>query len=286
MKNKAFIVFLLFITASCGKQPAVSVEVQTLDINNIQLSSEFLGRLEAKEKSTLAPIVDSRIIEIAVQEGGAIEQGDLVARIQPSQDSATNNQDLNRITAPIDGIIGNIEPNVGDFIGIGEPITTITQNSVLEINMSVPLEQTDRLELGLPVEIIDRQGEAIAEGDISFISPSANRSTQTILVKAVFKNNGTLKDGSFARARIIWSEQLGILIPTQAVSRIAGKSFVYVAKEQEDGKKALVAEQRSVKLGAIQGRSYQVISGLKSGDLLITSGILNLTNGTPIDLGE
>ena len=79
-----------------------------------------------------------------------------------------------------------------------------------------------------------------------------------------------------------------MLIPTEAVSRIAGKSFVFVAveKEQEDGSTALIAEQRPVELGAIQGQAYQVVSGVESGDRLITSGILNLADGTPIELGE
>jgi len=56
--------------------------------------------------------------------------------------------------------------------------------------------------------------------------------------------------------------------------------------EQEDGSTALVAKQKPVELGAIQGQAYQVISGLNSGDQLITSGILNLADGTPINPGE
>ena len=198
---------------------------------------------------------------------------------------ATDNLDFNRITAPIDGVVGNIQPKIGDYVEVGAQITSITQDNALELNIGVPLEQASKLEIGLPVEIIDRQGNAIAEGDVSFISPRVDRSSQAVLVKAAINNDGKLKDDSFARARIIWSEDSGVLIPTEAVSRIAGKTFVFVAKEkeQEDGKKALIAEQRPVELGSIQGQSYQVISGLKSGDKLITSGILNLADGTPVN---
>jgi len=197
---------------------------------------------------------------------------------------ATDNLDFNRITAPIDGVVSNIQPKVGDYLEAGEQITSITQDNALELNIGVPLEQASKLEIGLPVEIIDRRGEAIAEGDVSFISPRADRSSQAVLVKAAINNNGRLKDDSFARARIIWSEDTGLLVPTEAVSRIAGKTFVFVAqeKEQENGEKALVAQQRPLELGAIQGQSYQVISGLKPGEKLITSGILNLADGTPV----
>ncbi|MDJ0568627.1 MAG: efflux RND transporter periplasmic adaptor subunit [Pleurocapsa sp. MO_192.B19] len=200
-------------------------------------------------------------------------------------DIAAENLGFNRIVAPIDGVVGDISPKVGDYVEAGDQVTSITQDNALELNIGVPLEQSSRLELGLPVEIVDRQGEALATGDISFISPRADRNSQAILVKAAFNNNGRLMDDSFARARIIWSEESGVLIPTEAVSRIAGKSFVFVAEQakQEDGRKILVAKQRPVTLGAIQGQSYQVISGLESGDQLITSGILNLADGTPIN---
>lgn len=222
---------------------------------------------------------------VAAARSAILGQEAALKQAKSQVDIATSNLDFNRLTAPISGVVGNIQPKVGDFIDVGEQVTSITQDNALELNIGVPLEQASKLELGLPVEIIDRQGNAIAEGDVSFISPRADRSSQAILVKAAFNNNGRLKDDSFARARIIWSEDTGLLVPTEAVSRIAGKTFVFVAteKEQEDGTKALVAEQRPVELGAIQGQSYQLISGLKPGEQLITSGILNLADGVPVN---
>ncbi|NJL52488.1 MAG: efflux RND transporter periplasmic adaptor subunit [Hydrococcus sp. SU_1_0] len=196
---------------------------------------------------------------------------------------ANDNLEFNRVTAPIDGIVGDIQPKVGDYLEAGNEITSITKDDALELNLGVPLEKAADLKIGLPVEILDRQGKAIAEGDINFISPRTDRNSQAILVKAAFNNNGRLKDDSFARARVIWSQKPGVLIPTEAVTRLAGRSFVFVAQEvQKDGKTTLVAKQKPVELGEIQGQSYQVISGLQPGDRLITSGILNLTDGVAI----
>ncbi len=421
---------LILTLTSCGKQkleaqappPAVPVEIKDLGSSNVQSSVEFIGSLEAKQRVALAPRVDGRVLEIAVQEGDQVKQGELIVQLQLNREQgevaaaesevnirranlsnaeaelrvaeaevasaeasveqsradlreqeaelelantnmtrteflvqegaqsqqtlddrtrdinaakaqtdalraalnssqkalnaaqervasarsaiagqqaslrqaeaqvgvATENLHFNRIVAPIDGIVGNIVPKVGDYLEAGDEVTSIIQDDALELNIGVPVEQASRLAIGLPVEIIDRQGKALTEGDISFISPKTDRSSQAILVKAAFNNNGKLKDDSFARVRIIWSEQPGILIPTEAVSRIAGKTFVFVAQEtqQEDGSTALVAQQRPVELGAIQGQSYQVISGLESGDRLITYGILNLADGNPINPAE
>ncbi len=205
-------------------------------------------------------------------------------RARAGVDIANENLEFNRVVAPIDGVVGDIIPKMGDYVEAGNILTVITHDEALELNIDVPLEQASQLKLGLPVQIIDKQGEAINEGEISFISPKADRNSQAILVKAVFENNGRLRDDSFARARIIWSEKPGVLVPTEAISRIAGKTFVFVAKEvePENGETTLVAEQKSVTLGAIQGQAYQIISGVNPGDRLITSGILNLADGTSI----
>lgn len=263
-----------------GAESQQFLDNSTKDLDAAQAQSEALkAALNSSQKALNASKerVASAQSAIAGQEA-ALKQAETRVGI------ATENLDFNRITAPIDGVVSNIQPKVGDYVEVGQQITSITQDNALELNIGVPLEQASKLELGLPVEIVNLQGEAIAEGDVSFISPTADRSSQAVLVKAAINNNGRLKDDSFARARIIWSEDTGLLIPTEAVSRIAGKTFVFVTKEkeQENGEKALVAEQRPVELGAIQGQSYQVISGLEPGEKLITSGILNLADGTPV----
>ena len=292
-KNRVLGALLLFLALGCRQQPesppAISVEVQNLESENLQLSTEFVGRLEAKQKEILTPIVNGRITDITVEEGDTVEPGDVIVQIQPSQEpleAETKNSEVNQVTATIAGVVSSIQPTLGEYVETGQEITTIIQDDVLEINISVPLEQASKLEIGLPVEIVNRQGKAIAKGEVNCISPQADRSGQSILVKATINNNGKLIDNSFARARIIWSEQPGILIPTKGVSWIGGQTLVFVAEEeeQEDGKKVLVAKLRPIELGAIQGQSYQVISGLEPGTLLITSSIRNLAYGTPITL--
>lgn len=264
-----------------GAQSNQDLDDRTKDLNAAKAQTDALVAALNSSKKALGAArerVSSSRSAIAGQQA-SLNQAQTRVKI------ATENLDFNRIVAPIDGVVGNILPKVGDYIEAGEQATSITQDDVLELNVGVPLEQASNLALGIPVEIVDRKGKAIAEGDISFISPRADRSSQAILVKAAFNNNGRLRDDSFARAKIIWSEQPGVLIPTEAVSRIAGKNFVFVAQEaeQEDGKTALIAKQKPVELGSIQGQSYQVISGLESGDRLITSGILNLADGTPVE---
>ena len=194
---------------------------------------------------------------------------------------ASENLGYNSITAPIDGIVGNIVPQQGDYLEAGDSITTITSNEDLTVNIAIPIDEANRLEVGLPVEIAySEDGEPIM-GEITFISPTTTQ--QSVLVKASVPNNGQLQDEQAVLANVVWSSEPGVLVPTTAISRIAGQSFIFVAEPTEqDGETNLVAKQKPVELGDIQGQEYQVISGLQPGDRVVTSGIINLTDGVLI----
>ncbi len=191
-----------------------------------------------------------------------------------------------QISTPIAGWVGDIPLRVGDFVEVGQAITTITQNQALLLRIQVPTSRSDQLRLGTPVELLDaKSGNPLATGSVSVISPEVDAAGQSILVKARFPNDaGNLRDGQFVRARMIWDTTAALLIPTVAVSRLAGQSFVFVAAEQttDDGQTMTVASQRPVQLGAIQAGRYQVIDGLQAGDEIVVSNILQLQDGVPI----
>ncbi|MEG4322750.1 MULTISPECIES: efflux RND transporter periplasmic adaptor subunit [unclassified Microcoleus] len=194
------------------------------------------------------------------------------------------------VIAPFAGVIGDIPVKVGDYLKKGDPIATLTENKLLDLRLSIPLERQPQLRLGLPVEMLDDRGKAIAIGQISFISPNVSANSQTILAKATFPNpNGELLNLQFVKAKVIWKEQPGILVPVIAVTRLGGQTFVFTAQkpeQQKPGMPPLIARQKPVKLGTIQGNNYQVIEGLQAGEKVIVAGILNLTDGAPITAQE
>jgi RND family efflux transporter MFP subunit len=191
-----------------------------------------------------------------------------------------------QIRGPWKGVIGDIPIKIGDYVEKADTLTTLTQNNALELNLSIPLERAADLRLGLPVEMLDDQGKAIATGEISFISPDVTANSQLILAKASLSNlNRDWLNRQFIQARVIWNRRSGILIPAAAVSRLGGQTFVFVAQKAalaKGGKPQLIAQQKQVKLGNLQGNNYQVLEGLKAGEQIVTAGILNLTDGAPI----
>jgi RND family efflux transporter MFP subunit len=184
------------------------------------------------------------------------------------------------VTAPVAGIVGDIPVRVGGYVTTDTTLTTIGQNATLEAYVSVPLEQAPDLALGLPVVLVDRQGGAIADSKIYFISPQVNDETQSVLVKTLVENaSGGLRSDQFVRARIVWSTRQAPTVPVIAVTRMGGQTFAFVAQEENGG---LVARQRPIEVGEIVGNVYPVLKGLAPGDRVVVSGVQKLADGTPI----
>ncbi len=190
-----------------------------------------------------------------------------------------------KIIAPFNGTIGDIPVKVGDVINAATPIATITQNQPLDVKISVPPERRVQLRRGIPVQVMDAQGQILGMSRVYSISPNPENSNQPILVKALLSNSqGHIKANQLVRARVIWHQQPGVLIPTTAVSSVSGVTFVYVAQTETSpkGVSRLVARQKQVKLGKIRSNNYQVIAGLQADEKIITSGLLNLKDGDAI----
>jgi len=66
-----------------------------------------------------------------------------------------------RVTAPIAGTIGDIPVNTGDRVTRSTVLTTVDENDVLEVYINVPVQQAPQLRLGLPVRLVDDQGNAV-----------------------------------------------------------------------------------------------------------------------------
>ena len=259
-----------------------------------QRKLEQLRQSRGSDISSLAAVVEQQSQNLQQQQNGARPEEIAQAQAQVNQAAAQVRAaevqlQYTEVLAPFSGVVGDIPFKVGELAAKGDTLTVLTKNDSFDLNLSIPLSRAKQLRSGLPVELIDATGKSIAMGRVSFIAPNATADSQTILAKATFTNsNGQLLNRQSVQAKVIWAKRPGILIPVTAVSRLGGKTFVFVAQEKQtpDGKIALTALQKPVELGAIEGNKYQVISGLESGEKIITTGLLSLTNGASISIAQ
>jgi RND family efflux transporter MFP subunit len=186
-----------------------------------------------------------------------------------------------RVTAPTAGVVGDIPVRQGDRVTKATVLTTVDDNSGLEIYIGVPVQQAPRLRLGLPVRIVDDAGAPLATERINFISPSVDDQTQTVLVKTPLSSSGSrFRTEQFVRAQIVFSTDPGLTVPVVAVTRVNGQFFVFVAEPGAGNQ--LIAHQRAITVGPVSGNEYVVAGGLKAGEKLIASGIQKIGEGAPV----
>ncbi|MGA8152174.1 MAG: efflux RND transporter periplasmic adaptor subunit [Terriglobales bacterium] len=188
--------------------------------------------------------------------------------------------DYYHLTAPFDGIVGDIPVHLGDYVSSSTLLTTVDENAELEAYVYIPTERAADIRMGLPVQIVTSRGELIESTKINFISQQVDNEIQGILVKApIHASLDKFRNAQLVKARVVWSTAPAPTVPVLAVTRIGGQSFVYVATEADHG---TVAKQRAVMLGDTIGNDYAVTDGLKPGEKVIISGIQFLIDGAPV----
>ncbi|NJN71414.1 MAG: efflux RND transporter periplasmic adaptor subunit, partial [Limnothrix sp. RL_2_0] len=270
------------------------LKLQEQDFDRIKdlVESGALAKRERDQSQRNVDVAAAKVltIEQRIQAAQAsINQAQANLR-QVNNSVAIANEDLRdtTIAAPVPGFVGDLSVKQGDYVEQAETLGTITQNQNLSLNFFVPIEQAPQLRPNVPVELIDyRTLDTIGKGRVSFISPEVDFTSQTILAKASFDNpDNRLFTGQLVKAKVIWQQQIGVSVPVTAISRLGGETFVFVAQPNpnQEGEDAppLIAVQTLVKLGKIEGDRYQVIEGVGIGDKIITTGILNLSDGVPI----
>ena len=185
-----------------------------------------------------------------------------------------------RVTAPADGIVGDIPVRQGDRVTNSTLITTIDQASGLEAYINVPLERAVDLKPGLRVELLNSDSQVLELATITFVAPRADDATQSVLAKAALRQAPPgVRVMQYVRARIVWSNDPALAVPVVAVTRLAGQHFVFVA---EPVQQAFVARQKPITVGAIVGEDYIVRGGLKPGDRVIVSNVQKIGDGAPV----
>lgn len=186
-----------------------------------------------------------------------------------------------RITAPRAGVVGDIPVRVGDTVATGTTLTTLDAAQGTQVYVQVPLEQSGKLRTGLPVEVLDAQGNVLAHSSIFFVSPQVDPATQTILAKAAINGGAAahLRTQQYVQARITWGSHPGFSVPVLAVVQEAGGAFLDIAQPRGKGH---VVQQQQVTLGGITGNNVEVTAGLTDGQLIIVSQHQILRQGMPV----
>jgi membrane fusion protein (multidrug efflux system) len=184
-----------------------------------------------------------------------------------------------KIRAPFDGTIGLRFVSEGAFINSSTVIATLYNLSPAKIDFAVPGRYSTQVQPGKKIFFTIENDARVLEGEVYAIEPQIDASTRTLKVRALADNTGNLLlPGQFVRVELILQTiDNAILVPSEAVVPELSGHKVYLNKS---GK----ATETKVEIGLRTDRNVEIVSGLNSGDTLITTGLLQMRNGLDVSL--
>jgi membrane fusion protein (multidrug efflux system) len=209
-------------------------------------------------------------------------------------ETATVNLSFTKLTAPIDGVAGVAQLQVGALVNSNsgtittvstlDPIKayfTVSESEYLDFNRRYPSEASKQAEeRRLPFQLILADGTVYPqEGRFSFADRQVNPTTGAIRIASVFANpRNILRPGGYAKIRASTKMQSGaLLVPQRAVSELQGGYQVAVV--EGDNKVSI----RTVKVGERVGGMWIVSDGLAPGERVITEGVQKVRSGMQVN---
>lgn len=195
-----------------------------------------------------------------------------------------------KIHAPFTGRLGIRQVNLGQYLSAGDPIVPLQSLQPIYVDFGVPQQDAASIRKGTAVRVTPGGtgggGEDPMEGKVTALNSVVDPSTRNVQVQATFDNPGdTLKPGMFVEAQVdLGAPTSAVTLPATAISFAPYGDSVFVVEQvkSKDGSSYLGVRQQFVKLGASRGDQVAVLSGVKPGEEVATSGVFKLHNGAAV----
>ncbi len=192
------------------------------------------------------------------------------------------------IRAPFSGRLGIRLVNLGQILKEGDAIASLQTLDPIYANFSLPQQRLGSLAVDSVVRVsTDAAAGKSFEGRINAINPDVDPVTRSVRIQATLPNpEEKLRPGMFATIEVVLPEREDVLvIPATAVLYAPYGDSVFVVDEKKDdktGHAAQVLRQQFIRVGGSRGDFVSVVSGVKAGESIVTSGVFKLRPGMPV----
>jgi RND family efflux transporter MFP subunit len=248
----------------------------------------------AAEQAATQQDLDNAVQTNAAAKGTVVNSKAAIRAAEAAVESAQINLDFTRLVAPIDGIAGQAQLQVGALVNASssavttvstvDPIKvffTLSEQEYLAFNRQYPTEASrEAEEKRTPLELILADDTTYAKkGKVYFADRAVNQKTGAIRIAGLFPNPGNiLRPGQYARVRAATSIKQGaLLVPQRAVSELQGSYQVAVV--DKDNKVSIL----TVKVGARVGAMWIIDEGLTPGERVVAEGVQKVRPGAQVN---
>lgn len=259
---------------------AVSKGTLLLKIDDSELQAQYA---QALTKQKLANETADRASKLLKSEAISIEEFDNAEAELKSLQAQTQliraQLAKTAIRAPFSGRIGLRNVSNGAYVTPSQVIANLVSINPVKISFSIPEKYSQLVNDGSKIHFTVAGTSKVFEGVIYAKEPAIDINTRTLVIKALAENsNNYLIPGTFANVKItLRSIKDALLIPSVAVTPVLNGKQVFVVKNGKATSVNIISDVRTAD-------KILVSKGLNAGDTVITSGIMALKAGTPVEV--
>jgi membrane fusion protein, multidrug efflux system len=191
------------------------------------------------------------------------------------------------IRAPFSGVLGIRQVNLGQYLSDGEVVVSLQALNPIYVNFGVPQQTAGQVMSGRRVRVTAGDVAGVQfEGRVTAVDSVVDEATRNIQVQATLPNPaGVLRPGMFVQAEVVLGASRPVVsLPASAINYAPYGDSIFVVDTLKDanGVPYRGVRQQFVKLGGGRGDQTAVISGVKPGDEVVTSGVFKLRNAAAV----
>jgi membrane fusion protein, multidrug efflux system len=189
-------------------------------------------------------------------------------------------RELYQVKSPIDGVVDECMVKVGQAAAPGIPMATVVNFSKLKVKVDAPETYAGKIRQGNAVVVLFPDLKKELSSKISYIGAAVNPANRTFKVEIPIRSNeaGLLPNMATTVRVINYSNGSAIAVPINLIQKdLSNTDFILV---ESAGR----AKKMPVKVGQMYGEKAEILSGLKSGDKIITVGFQDLNEGDAVKI--
>jgi membrane fusion protein (multidrug efflux system) len=186
------------------------------------------------------------------------------------------------IRAPFAGVVGLRDLSVGALVEPGDPVTTLDDDALMNLDFEVPSTYLQTLRPGLSVSATAHAFPGrVFTGEVKAIGSRIDPATRSIRVRAVLPNpDRVLKPGLLMQVELLKNPRDALVIPEEALVPLGDRQSVLLV----DTANGNAVVRREIRIGARRPGEVEVLDGLTVGDRVISHGTLKVRPGQQVSI--
>jgi HlyD family secretion protein len=236
--------------------------------------------IQARNQYQIAVQTLKGLQEVGQKAGLQTAQGQL-AYAKGQYEAALANLQYSQITSPINGVVTSRPLYEGAMATAGTPLMTVMDLSRIIGRAYISPQQAALLKVGDTASIVAAPGQADVPARVTVVSPALDPNSTTVQVWVEADNPGDqLKPGSTVDVNMVArTVKNALVVPAESIlTADDGTTSVMVIGPDD------VAHQTNVKTGVHEGDEVQILSGLRAGQQVVTTGAYSVPDGTKVKI--